>query len=159
MDGYNTHGDAVGKQGKAVEKMFVQAFKEATQGKEASLDVYPDTLIAFDKLLPKLRKFVDGTLTDKSVEQLTDELVGIVDKALKYAKGEKKAQPLIESWGNYNLCPGFVHLKLYRGRTTVKTAPSSGALATATDPWHNSTMRLTNAKPKPFPSAFREGSP
>lgn len=98
MDGYNTHGDAVGKQGKAVEKMFVQAFKEATQGKEASLDVYPDTLIAFDKLLPKLRKFVDGTLTDKSVEQLTDELVGIVDKALKYAKGEKKAQPLIESY-------------------------------------------------------------
>lgn len=28
MDGYNTHGDATGKRGKAVEKMLVQAFNE-----------------------------------------------------------------------------------------------------------------------------------
>ena len=98
LDGYNTHGDSIGKQGKAVEKMFVQAFKEAKQDSKASIEVYPDTLVAFDNLLPKLRKFVDGTLPDKSIEQLTDELLGIVDKALDNAKGEKKAHPLIESY-------------------------------------------------------------
>ena len=98
LDGYNAHGDSIGKQGKAVEKMFVQAFKEAKQDSKASIEVYPDTLVAFDNLLPKLRKFVDGTLPDKSIEQLTDELLGIVDKALDNAKGEKKAHPLIESY-------------------------------------------------------------